>query len=1736
MKTSVFKLVNWVSKKEKITYLFVGDTHTNLIKKLKEKSITNDEIKTLKKHFQNYPLLDKTIKDKDAKIIYENIFEDDNIYTLKNKIAMHIKQINFDHIYLWGTKNINSYELIDILTNIFNSTDKLDTNEINEILENLFNFKLDTKNKTFSIHEIYEQIINNDKLIINIPLELNYFDENNNQKFIPSNPFKKIKINDRFLDSNKKYNPIYKYKLDSFNIIKNKLKTNIINFTNSNDLFKSYKKKLNMENDLITNGVVKVYFPYIFDIEDYDEYNETYEDTIKNTDEIISKFITTKDSNYLENEKSVISRIHLKIYPTLINIKFKNYLINLEGYFNNFTTDDEIPMIIYKKKNNNIYKINKNSLGNKNKSDERKITSSNMTKWTENINVIRKNEFLEFKIFFKNFNDINISKYFNLLIFDNGRVDIVYDFKNNEPVLMKEVIESFSKVNEILNQINKKFKINLINLNDNIFKTNLSFIDIVDFNISNQLTFNKVILSDNDIKQSLKLYYPYFDIINEKNNLIHIKFKRINNFFNIDDIQSYIEDNISKPKSQLVPLIVKKYNISKTKAEKEYDEISDLVKLNLLNNNNITKSRINKGVFIILKITNQLQLQFIVKNLNNDEDNYIINKLLLFLSTNDEILKETKKINKQITSYNNFNKDAQTNFTDKKEILSDDEYDFLLPNTNDKNSTESILSYDDDNDDNDNDNNLFEINDDDLEFLKTLEDDTKDKTNEDNKMDNEINKDEDEIKVDTSEIDYSKINKPNEIKKYNKLILRRLQAADPSLFKTPYSKFCQSSNKKQPVVITEKEKEYIDDKYPGSYTTFVKTGSDDTKAEKYYYICPKYWCPLSAVSLTDEQLKKLNGKCPREEPPIVLSSPDWVKKNKDGKDVDRPRYPFLLDTLLYKDHKKIPCCRSTAPDVKVDEKKNERYITRSKLPTNINRYSTLPNKLSKILGNKYPSDYIINDKTNCFVRKGIDSQNQYVLSSLIHVIDNDKIKNIEDFIDAVEKNMTKIDYIELNNGNTLKLFLNPDFSIYDQKSFEYFKKDFDNNDYLNKMDLKKVNTELKKMEKFVYDDTNQYNNDILREFMIYNSFENFKLYLRSNLLKNHEEILQLFTNNYPWLNSKKHNIILFNSQNKNREVEKIELLCSKFINYNTKIDTDNDFVFILKNENTYEPIVRIRNTNSKSKNDIVVHKSFSYNEDPKLKKIIDLQKKHCKIDILKKLIDPIKLYKVLDKLNEDSNEKLGIKAFVINMSFKFVGFLLKNNLFIPMDSNILSTNIFRDNDIEIENYIYIHNITKYHCKLSSTKVKNILKDLNDKLGKNIYKVKEVLKDNTEEIAIVLDDIVNNIIPLHILQRNKDIFMEHIKDETIFLGIEDKNDTTSYINNYLDITNEYQKKLKDVVDHIVSKTKTLKSIEMLKHKHNPFPKNIKIDKINAIITKILEKNEKIELNEEERNKLISDIYTKDLLYILRKTDSDLKVKKYEIVFNQDDILNDKLKKLNQKLSNPFKSVENSIEDHIIYRSLAVQPSKEDITHKFLTDTYKRIPEYTWRVDLLPMFEINMATEEDKDDQNTAKYLIEVFSKISKMEGKGIKEKELESKIDEARKKDFDDDDEDKEKFIEEQKDNIYFEKKFDTLEEMDVNNYEEYEQIFDENYKYSFYEIEKISEMTKLSIIVLGDFDNNRLTRGHRIYENGDKYVILHMNAQPNYDKFNIIVKNTSKFIFEKNELPENFWKYIEEKK
>ena len=364
-------------------------------------------------------------------------------------------------------------------------------------------------------------------------------------------------------------------------------------------------------------------------------------------------------------------------------------------------------------------------------------------------------------------------------------------------------------------------------------------------------------------------------------------------------------------------------------------------------------------------------------------------------------------------------------------------------------------------------------------------------------------------------------------------------------------------------------------------------------------------------------------------------------------------------------------------------------------------------------------------------------------------------------------------------------------------------------------------------------------------------------------------------------------------------------------------------------------------------------------------------------------------------------------------------FFLENNLFIPIDSNILSTNIFRDNNIPINKYIYIHDLVKHKCNLNPAKIKKIFKKINEKIkeknNKELYEIDEFLKYNTEIVAIKLKNIVNDLIPLNINNNTKSIYIEHFKDETIFLGIEDKNDTKSYINNYLDVTKEYENKLKDVVNNIMNKTKLLKNLQLLKHKHNPFTKNIKIDKIKAIIE---ECSKNIELNDEDKKKLINDIYTKDLLYILRKNDSELKVSKDEIILDQNDINNNKLDKLMNKLMNPYKSVENSIEDYISYISLKVQQEKKDINYKFITDTFKELYVYTWK-NLLPKYQINVV-EDDKEQNN----VLELFNGLSKILDKNIKVKKLQSIIADKRATDFENNKNNIDVFINEQKKYIF----------------------------------------------------------------------------------------------------------------
>ena len=1766
-KTSVFKIVEWIDKNEKQEYLFVGTKYKKQIEELKNNKISSENIETLKNHFSNFKLLKKTLeKNKDITIINETINTDDTIFTLKNKIAMYIDEINYEHIYTWITKDINNYEFLDILNNIFNKVDKLPYDDINNILKKILLLEFDgNKNKNYTLNDIYN-IFENSTKTINIPLEIRYFDNNNNQEFILSNPYKNKNLDKNFITDDGKYKP-KEFKLDNLSILKSKIDNNIINFTNSNNILEYIKdkvKKQNKTDEEIFNGLIKVYFPKFKDIEELDkidDFNESIKKIIKNDDKIINNIYNNSTILDINSKEEFINKLHIRIYPVLVNNKYTNLKFNLESIFNKFKTDEDYPIITYNKKNNNLYKINKDSLGKKTKENLKKIDNNVLNNITKDKNTIRPIEFLVFTIYFHEIKES--SKYFTFLFFENGQIDIIFNFKITDNVRFEQIIKSFTKINKLIELINNEFNIKLIEINDTILnnKSDLSFIEYREFSVSNNINFNRQLNSNSDIKKSLEYSYPFFEIIkkkNQDNNLFSLKYKRTNNFYNNNKIINLIIKNIDLERNEIIDKISDEFEVSNNEAIKMYDDNIEYTNLNIVNNNRFVISKAN-SVLIDLNL-NINEIKILTDGLNNININDKINHLLINIISNKYVIKDksSKKNNNEL-----FNKLLKSKVKENKK--NQDDLDSIKTNSN------SFNEFADSNNNNNDDNSNPNLKNNNLDSSKSFNEfansnnnnnsndkpnndkdkpnndkdkpnNDKDKPNNDKDDDNNVNnlisninkdidntiltkddddnvdkdKDDDNLLEDLTKID---ILNPTDKKKYHTRILKRLKDFDNELFgfgiksgHGTYSRKCQSY--KQPIVITKEEKEIIDKNYPKSYAKAVKgIGSTAEKRENYYYICPKIWCPTSKVSMTQEQYD--DKKCPNKELPIIITHNSWKKKNPETGEIEDIilRYPNLLSKDLHPKKLSMPCCGTKDEKKKIKINKiTKKYIVKDiSLPAPVDRYAMLPIKLSNIIGNINCND-LANKSTNCFVRKGIESNEQYFISTLIYLMNNDKVKDLEDFNKVIEDNMSPLDYIELNNGNTLKLYLNDSISIYDNKTFKNFKKWFITQEkYIEKMNLNNLKNEIKNLDEFKYEDNNNYNNAILREFMIYNSFTNFKIYLRTNLTKSHEDVLQIFANNYEWLNPNNYNIILLNST----KSDKIKLLCSKFINYKDKTNFVNKFVFVLKSNGIYEPIVKIIG------NDMVESNNFDYFEDSEFKNIIDLQKEKSNISNLKEYIDPILLFKELKELGQK------IKFVVIDMSFKLSGYLLKNNLFIPVDSNIFSSNILRDTDIDLNKlkYIYIEDLVNYKCKLELNKINDLFQILNTELNTNYYPTaenNELIKNKQKIVAIKLN---NNIIPLDINNEDKKIIKDLLNneiDETIFLGSENKNDVNSYINDIVKREKDYNNKLKDIVKKIMTDTTKYENIEYLKHKFNPLPDNIKFDKIKQILNSL-----NIEIDEDKIDEIVYDIYIKDLNYILKKNNSKLEIQTNEIVLNQEDIQNNKLIKLSQKLINPYKTIENSIEDYINYIPISISKTTNNKTFKFLTDTFNIIPK-KW-ADSLSFFEINTRD----NSKNTTEYLLNIFVKTSiLLKNKGLNEKKLKDKINKLRIESFN---EDKDEFIREFQMNKYFETNLLKLGlDSEVDAYSQIEQIFDDNYKYSFYEIKKLSELVKINTIILTKENTGILPNSIKcIYTGSDKYLLLYLNVNTeDYDDFNLIVKNINKFIFEEEDFKNKFKEII----
>ena len=275
---------------------------------------------------------------------------------------------------------------------------------------------------------------------------------------------------------------------------------------------------------------------------------------------------------------------------------------------------------------------------------------------------------------------------------------------------------------------------------------------------------------------------------------------------------------------------------------------------------------------------------------------------------------------------------------------------------------------------------------------------------------------------------------------------------DPALFLTEsdgkfsaYSRTCPWNKRRQPVILTDEEKELIDREHPGSYNGHaIKYGSDPDK--QYWYICPRYWDLKNNVSLTIDEVKSgdYGGIIPQGDKTVPAGKNIWEFTDPVYHVDNCGNYIHLSPGFLKKDvHPtglRVPCCFKIWKDPKtaVEQKQEvDDYIKGpDRFPLEENRFGYLPFIVQKFIDtdNKKCQVSAINKnlKKNqpCYLRKGTEnSKNKSFIACVADIYsekNNDKILKIDDFINEKLVPMLTADtFITLQNGSLISEFQSP---------------------------------------------------------------------------------------------------------------------------------------------------------------------------------------------------------------------------------------------------------------------------------------------------------------------------------------------------------------------------------------------------------------------------------------------------------------------------------------------------------------------------------------------------------------------------------------------------------------------------------------------------------------------------------------------------------------------------------------
>ena len=568
-----------------------------------------------------------------------------------------------------------------------------------------------------------------------------------------------------------------------------------------------------------------------------------------------------------------------------------------------------------------------------------------------------------------------------------------------------------------------------------------------------------------------------------------------------------------------------------------------------------------------------------------------------------------------------------------------------------------------------------------------------------------------------------------------------------------YSKICQSSARRQPVIITDAELKKIKTEHKGFLREedIITYGTD----KPYNYICPRYWClkTNTLVEPKDFEEKMEKGKkvlihptcgkiIPKNENKVIPGHYVYEFYTPPANKPDFKRYPnFQIDK--HPDGYCLPCCfdkwntpktiaaknkcynKETKKEEEKEKEEKDEYVKGpDKFPLKPHKWGYLPSSVQTILHEVNADCQISKTNTNlkedfpCLLRHGVEiNETQSFIASISDAIffakkttseKIVKILTISEMKKRIKQSLTIDDFIKYQNGNLVTDFYNPSTKT-------------DTIKYNDTKLYKKLNME-KEEDRVFYK-------------RVVSAFENFIHFLEDpDVIINHVYLWDIVCTPNKYIFPEGINLVILNIPN-NDITNNVEFICPSN-HYSTEFyNARRQTLILVKQDNYYEPIYSF--TLGKKKNSI--QKTFS-EYDKQLSKTMRIVFQEIIRPIYKRCLplasmpkvylakQPILLRELVDQLK---TYKYKIIKQVINFNNKVIGVIAENpdnvRCFVPC---------FPSSQIEYEYVFMTENDLWTTYKKTFDFLLNLYKQSNKKeSGGKVIPCKPVYKIIEDELVV-----------------------------------------------------------------------------------------------------------------------------------------------------------------------------------------------------------------------------------------------------------------------------------------------------------------------------------------------------------------------------------------------------------------